>query len=140
MADLELVGPLDLLGTLDLVGQGGAVVVGGIKALVEGAGTNTPSPAPPVLIPPPPASPADDGLAVQVKKSLIVGITASGKTIVATGLALQGIRSTWPGMVTPSKTNAPMPVTANGLPVNVVGDTATIFPTGAPVPLAKDNQ
>ncbi|MGZ4649646.1 MAG: hypothetical protein ACXV3A_03810 [Kineosporiaceae bacterium] len=136
MADLELVGPLDLLGTLDLAGQGGAVLVGGARALVEGASTTS---APPVLIPPPPASPADASTSVEVKKSLIAMITAGGKTIVATGLVLQG--QTWPGMVTPSQVNAaPMAVTANGLPVNVKGDTATIFPTGTPVPLTTDNQ
>jgi len=31
-------------------------------------------------------------------------------------------------------------VTANGLPVNVVNDTATIFPTGAAVRLSADGQ
>jgi hypothetical protein len=44
-------------------------------------------------------------------------------------------------MLTPSQTNTgPNRVTANGLPVNVSGDTATIFPTGAPVPLDRDGQ
>lgn len=138
MANLELVGPLDLLGTLDLVGQGGAVLVGGARALVEGAGTDS---APPVLIPPSLATAIDAGLSVTVQKSLVAGIKASGKTIVATGLVLQGNNNTWPGMVTPSQGNAgPIAVTADGIPVNVVNDTATIFPTGAPVPLTKDNQ
>jgi hypothetical protein len=136
VADLELVGPLDLLGTLDLAGQGGAVLIGGTKALVEGASTSN---APPVLIPPPPGSPADASTSVEVKKSLNVTITAGGKTIVATGLVLQG--NTWPGMVTPSQTNAaPTAVTASGLPVNITGDTATIFPTGAPVAITEANQ
>src|SRR5262249_23322156 len=104
--------------------------------LVEGAGTDS---APPVLIPPPPATAIDGSQKVAVQKSLIAGITASGKTIVATGLVLQG--NTWPGMVTLSQANAgPIAVTADGIPVNVVNDTATIFPTGAPVPLTKDNQ
>jgi hypothetical protein len=136
VTDLELVGPLDLLGTLDLAGQGGAVLVGGTRALVEGASTST---APQVLIPPPPGSPAETSTSVAVKKSLSAMITAGGKTIVATGLVLQG--TTWPGMVMPSQANAsPKAVTANGLPVNVKNDKATIFPTGAPVPLTEDNQ
>lgn len=136
MANLELEGPLDLLGTLDLAGQGGAVLVNGTKALVEGASTSV---APPVLIPPPPAKAVDDSPSVGIKKSLIAMITAGGKTIVATGLVLQG--NTWPGMVMPSQINAaPKTVTANGLPINVVGDQAMIFPTGAPVPLKEANQ
>ena len=138
MADLNLVGPLDLLGRLDLVGQGGAVLVGGVKAVVEGASANS---APPVLIPPPPGTAVNAGPGVKVVKSLNATITAHGTPIVATGLVLQGNQSTWPGMVTPSQANAaPRAVTANGLPVNVANDTATIFPTGAPVPLTTDNQ
>jgi hypothetical protein len=129
MADLELVGPLDLVGTLDLVGDGGKVVVGGVRALVE----NAEGKGIPVVLPPPPASPLDTGTKAVCLKSLGAGITAGTKTLVTTGLVLQGDSGAWPGMLTPSTVNTgPGVVTANGLPVNVVGDSATIFPNGAP--------
>jgi uncharacterized Zn-binding protein involved in type VI secretion len=56
------------------------------------------------------------------------------KPIVALGMVMQGNIPSWPGMVLPSKGNTD-PVTVNHVPVNVVGDQAVIFPTGAPADL-----
>ncbi len=57
MADLKLKGLLNLVGNLKLNPQGGKVLIGdaGLEALVENAAGQA---APPVLIPPPPASPS----------------------------------------------------------------------------------
>ena len=65
MADLKLKGLLNLLGNLKLNPQGGKVLIGdaGLEALVENAAGQA---APPVLIPPPPASPTDPGTGVKV--------------------------------------------------------------------------
>jgi hypothetical protein len=127
MANLELVGPLTLVGTLDLVGGGGGkVLVGGAEALVE----NAEGMGVPVLLPP--NAPADAGTKAVCLRSLgSPTMTAGGKTVVTTGLVLQGNSKTWPGMLLPSTANTgPTAVTANGLPVNVLGDRATVFPNG----------
>jgi hypothetical protein len=135
MANLELTGPLDLTGTIALAGDGGGkVLVNGAEALVEDASGT----APIVLVPPPPASPADSSTNVKCVRSLGAGITAGGKTLVTTGLVLQGI---WPGMITPSTKNAsPQLVTANGVPVNVRQDSAVIFPNGGSVTITDSGQ
>ena len=129
MTDLNLKGPLDLVGSLTLVGQGGKVLVNGVEALVEQAEGQA---AAPVIMPTPPASPVDTGVKVKCVSSLGQRITAAGKALVTTGMVLQGNNaSTWPGMITPStKNRAPSMVTANGLPINVLNDTAVIFPNG----------
>jgi hypothetical protein len=132
--DLELNGPLDLMGTLDLSGDGGKVKVNGKEALVEGAEGQALSP---VIIPTPPASPSDPGLAVKVITSLGKTVKA-GQVIVTSGMVLQGNTPTWPGMLLPSASNAgPTMVTANGIPVNVLGDKATIFPNGGSATLGN---
>lgn len=125
MADLNLNGPLNLVGRLNLVGQGGKVLVRGAQALVEGAeGKGVP-------VPLPPQSPQDPGKAATCVKSLGAGITAANKTLVTTGMVLQGDKNSWPGMLGPSGVNSgPTAVTANRLPINVLQDKATIFPNG----------
>lgn len=132
MPDLKLNGPLDLNGSLNLVADsGGKVLVNGVQALVEGAKGLAPAP---VALPPPPASPADPGQNVEVVTSLGKTVKANGTALVTTGMVLQGTNSTWPGMVLPSTQNTgPAAVKANGLPINVLGDRATIFPNGAAV-------
>lgn len=128
MTDLNLNGPLDLVGALTLVGQGGKVLVNGVEALVEQAEGQA---AAPVIMPTPPASPVDTGVKVKCVSSLGRQITAAGKALVTTGMVLQGNNATWPGMITPStKNTVPSTVTANGLPINVLNDTAVIFPNG----------
>ncbi len=104
MADLKLKGVLNLVGNLKLNPQGGKVLIGdaGLEALVEnGAGQA----APPVLIPPPPASPTDPGTGVKVISSYNKTVTAAGKNIVALGIVMQGNVPSWPGMMLPSVGN-----------------------------------
>ena len=139
MADLELNGPLDLMGTIDLVADGGGtVLVNGAAALVEGA---TGSDGVPVILPTPPASPIDTGTTVECVKSLGAGITASGKTVVTTGMIVQGASKSWPGMITPSTGNTgPHVVTANAVPINVEGDKAVVFPNGGSASFTSNGQ
>ena len=128
MGDLVLKGTLNLQGTLKLIADGGKVKAGAQEVLVkdvEGKGTA------PVLIPPPPLSPVDQGLKVVVVVSFNQTVTAGGKAIVAQGMCFQGDSGPiWPGMVQASTVNSG--VKANNIPMNVVGDQATILPTGAP--------
>ena len=74
----------------------------GLKALVEDAEGQA---APPVLIPPPPASPNDPGVKVKVISSFNKTVMAHGKNIVVLGIAIQGDVPTWPGMMLPSVGN-----------------------------------
>lgn len=127
MADLKLKGVLNLIGNLKLNPDGGKVLVGdaGLEALVEeGEGQA----APPVLIPPPPASPSDPGTKVKVISSFNKTVTAAGKNIVALGIVMQGNTPTWPGMMLPSVGNPT--VTINFVAINVVNDQAAVFPSG----------
>lgn len=127
MADLKLKGVLNLIGNLKLNPDGGKVLVGdaGLEALVEeGEGQA----APPVLIPPPPASPSDPGTKVKVISSFNKTVTAAGKNIVALGIVMQGNTPTWPGMMLPSVGNPT--VTINFVAINVVDDQAAVFPSG----------
>ncbi len=138
MADLVLTartgGLLRLTGPLDLRADGGVVTVDGDEVLVEGAeGT-----APPVIQPPPPSSPLDDGEDVEVIVSLNEDVTAHGKPIVTQGMVLQGRNRTWPGMVLPSQANEAVMV--GQLAANVVGDRAAIFPSGAVATLTDSGQ
>jgi hypothetical protein len=128
MADLTLKGMLMLMGNLRLNPDGGRVLIGdaGLEALVEEASGQA---APPVIIPPPPASPTDPGTGVKVISSFNKTVTAHGKNLVALGIVMQGNGPTWPGMMLPSVGNTG-PVTINGIPINVVNDQATIFPSG----------
>lgn len=130
MADLVLSGKLDLVGVLHLAGSvGGKVKVDSDEVLVvdgaEGKGI-------PVIQPPPPAIPVDVGTKVVVQQSFNFGVTAKGKVIVAQGVCMQGNASTWPGMVLPSTKNMGA-VKANGLAINVKGDSAITLPNGGPV-------
>lgn len=137
MADLKLKGVLNLMGNLKLNPDGGKVLVGvaGLEALVEeGEGQA----APPVLIPPPPASPSDPGVKVKVISSYNKTVTANGKNIVALGIVMQGDAPSWPGMMLPSVGNPT--VTINRIAVNVVNDQATIFPSGGVGTFTKSGQ
>jgi hypothetical protein len=138
MADLTLKGMLNLLGTLKLNPDGGKVLIGdaGMEALVEDAKGTA---APPVIQPPPPASPIDPSVDVQVISSFNKTVTAHGKNIVALGIAMQGSNPTWPGMMLPSVGNTG-PVAINGVPINVVNDQATIFPSGGVGTLTQSGQ
>jgi hypothetical protein len=137
MADLKLKGVLNLMGNLKLNPEGGKVLIGdaGLEALVEeGEGQA----APPVLIPPPPASPSDPGVKVKVISSYNKTVTANGKNIVALGIVMQGDAPSWPGMMLPSVGNPT--VTINRIAVNVVNDQATIFPSGGVGIFTKSGQ
>jgi hypothetical protein len=129
MADLTLKGVLNLVGNLKLNPDGGKVLIGasGAKALVVEAEGQA---APPVLIPPPPASPSDPGTKVKVISSFNNTVTANGKTLVALGVVLQGNVPSWPGMMLPSVGNPLPSVTINHIAINVANDQATIFPSG----------
>ena len=138
MADLLLKGTLTLFGTLKLNPDGGKVLIGdaGLEALVEGASGTA---VPPVIMPPPPATPVDTGTGVEVLSSFNKTVTAQGKNIVALGIVMQGNNPTWPGLMLPSTGNTG-PVTLNGVPINVVNDQATIFPSGGMGTLSSAGQ
>lgn len=127
MADLTVKGVINLLGNLKLNPQGGKLLIGdaGLEALVEQAEGQA---APPVLIPPPPASPSDPGVKVKVISSFNKTVTVNGKNIVALGIVMQGDVPSWPGMMLPSAGNPT--VTINRIAINVANDQATIFPSG----------
>jgi hypothetical protein len=147
MANLDLKGPLNLMGNLTLEASGGGkVTIGGVEILVEvPPGTNPPQgTSSPVILPPPPATPTDLGPGVDVINSF--NKTVKIKTVpngtvpaVAMGLVMQGLSPTWPGMMLPSQGNAP-PVTAGGLPINVAGDQAIIFPSGGSASFSASGQ
>ena len=128
MADLTLKGTLTLLGNLQLNPDGGRVLIGeaGLEALVEEASGQG---APPVILPPPPSGPSDAGTGVKVISSFNKTVTAHGKNLVALGIVMQGNAPSWPGMMLPSVGNTGR-VTINGVPINVVNDQATVFPSG----------
>jgi hypothetical protein len=132
MADLTLEGNLTLMGNLNLVGDGGKVLVGTAEVLVEGTaptnGAQGTSPVP-VIQPPPPASPLDPGTSVYLISSFNKTVKADNKNIVALGIVLQGNTPMWPGMMLPSTNNSEI-VTIAGIPINVMNDQATIFPSG----------
>lgn len=149
MAGLKLAGPLNLMGILTLSGSGDPVTARGQEILVESSPPTGPPPpgpshantAPPVILPPPPAAPTDTGTTVWIVSSFnkMVRIKTSAygeKPVVALGMVMQGQIPMWPGTVLPSQNNKqPQAVSVNGVPVNVKGDQAMIFPTGAPVGL-----
>lgn len=130
MGDLVLGGTLQLMGTLNLEAEGGKVVIdaGGaqFEVLVEGA---TGTAAPPVIQPPPPATPLDTGVDAEVISSFNQTVKAGGKNIVTGGVVMQGDVPTWPGMMLPSAGNTG-PVLVSGIPATVQNDQATIFPSG----------
>ena len=143
MANLELSGLLDLSGNLTLSADGGGkVLVAGKEALVEVTPSTRPahsSAGVPVILPPPPASPTDVGTFVNVINSFNKTVKIGGKPLVTLGMVMQGNVPSWPGMVLPSQGNTG-PVTCNFVPVNVVGDQAVVFPTGAPASFNASGQ
>jgi hypothetical protein len=139
MADLKLDGLLNLMGNLTLKASGGKVKVGDAEALVQvnapaesNQGTGTP-----VILPPPPAPPLDEVPKVWIISSFNQTVTVGSRPVVALGMVMEGGKAgppTWPGMMLPSKGNKG-PVSVNHVPINVLGDQAVIFPTGAPANL-----
>jgi hypothetical protein len=138
MADLKLAGMLNLAGALVLDASGGKVSAGGAEVLVESSAPAGPhhGTGAPVILPPPPPALTDPGPNVWVVSSFYKFITVNAATgskpVVALGMVMQGNVPMWPGMVM----QGPSTVTVNRVPVNVKGDQALIFPTGAPVGLS----
>ena len=134
MKNLNLKGPLNLMGNLTLTPPSqGKVIVNNQEALV----VMMPAPpahhgtAPSVIQPPPPAIPADAGTDVWVINSLNQTVRIGQRAIVTQGFVIQGNVPTWPGMVLPSQINTgPTAVTINRISINVLGDQASIFPSG----------
>lgn len=130
MANLELNGTLDFSGIVQLEGDsGGKVLVDSIEVLVEQSEGLA---AAPVNLPPPPAGPIEPGLKVIVISSLNKTVTAGGKAIVTQGIVMQGSNPMWPGMVMRGSHN----VTVNNIPMNVMNEQATIFPSGGTAKLS----
>lgn len=146
MTDLVLRAPdgqLHLTGTLELKADGGTVKVDNDDVLVELPTAEDPhaTGTPPVVLPPPPGSPIDPGGSVWVIASLNTGVTVHGRAVVTQGMVLQGEGPdgpTWPGMVLPSQTNTT--VTVDRLPMNVEGDQAVVFASGAVADLTSSGQ
>jgi hypothetical protein len=135
MGDLELSGPLNLMGNLTLRDR---VLVRGQEVLVVADDIGT---APPVILPPPPASPIAPQPQVSIVASFNLTVMAGSAPIVAQGMLMQGVPATWPGMVLPSTGNSgPTAVKANGLPVNIMGDTGTVFPSGGTAQFTSSGQ
>ena len=144
MGDLKLSGVLNLKGNLNLQGSdGGKVKVGEAEVLVEvqkGSPQTSQGQGAPVILPPPPAAPADTGIDAWIFKSFNTTVTAGGAPIVTQGMCAQGNpgTATWPGMVQPSMLNAT--VTINSIPINVQGDMGTTLPNGGPVAFGTSGQ
>ena len=140
MGDLKLKGTLNLKGLLKLNPSGGKVLVGGKPALVVlPIGQKHGDAVAPVIQPPPPATPLDDGLDVVVFVSFNQTVKAGDKAIVTQGMVMQGNKlRAWPGMVQPSTNN--LNVKINSIAVNVEGDMAVIFPSGGTATLSKSGQ
>lgn len=135
MADLILSGNLLLSGTLHLAGKsGGKVKVDSDAVLVVGAEENTGIP-----VIQPPNAPVNTGTKVVIQQSFNSTVTANGKTVVAQGITMQGNTPTWPGMMLPSTRNT-RAVKANGIPVNVEGDSAITLPNGGSVTFNSSGQ
>jgi hypothetical protein len=145
MADLTLKKTLNLMGNLTLKPpSGGKVKIGdsGLEALVEVTPSDPPqcNSAPPVILPPPPASPLQPQPTVWIVNSFNKTVKAGTKNIVALGMAMQGQSGApmWPGMVLPSSGNPT--VTVNHIPINVVNDMAIIFPSGGSAAFSSSGQ
>jgi hypothetical protein len=139
MGDITLKGRLNLKGNLTLKDK---VKVGSQEALVEVIAPAAPpqcNGAPPVIIPPPPASPTDPAPTVWIINSFNKTVKAGMKPIVALGMVMQGSIPSWPGMMMPSQGNTG-PVTINFIPINVVNDQATIFPSGGAATFTSSGQ
>jgi len=145
MADLTLKGTLNLMGNLTLKpSAGGKVKIGdsGLEALVEVTPSDPAqsSAAPPVILPPPPVPPLQPQPTVWIVNSFNKTVKANAKCLVALGMVMQGTAGSpaWPGMVLPSAGNSN--VTVNHLPINVVNDTAVIFPSGGSATFTASGQ
>lgn len=138
MGNLILKGRLNLKGNLTLKDK---VLVDSAEALVELIAPTDPNhgTAPPVILPPPPASPLPVGTGVWVINSFNKTVKAGNKAIVTLGMVMQGNPPTWPGMVLPSQGNTG-PVTINFIPINVVNDQAVILPSGGTAALSSSGQ
>ena len=135
MGNLNLTGPLNFMGNLTLADK---VLVGGVEVLVEANNIGT---APPVILPPPPASPVNPAPQVSILKSFNQTVKAGSKAIVTQGMTMQGSPAQWPGMVLPSSANTgPTAVKVNGLPMNVVGDQGITFPSGGSSSFSQSGQ
>jgi hypothetical protein len=132
MGTLALSGTLDFAGMLNL---GDKVTVGGAEALVVSSSQQGTAPGP-VLIPPPPAGPANPNVDVHVIVSFNQTVKAGPNAIVTQGMVMQGQQ--WPGMVLPSSANPT--VTVNHIAMNVVNDQAIILPSGMSVQLTTSGQ
>lgn len=133
MGTLTLKGTLDLKGMLTLQPSGGKVMIDTLEALVQvNPAMDGPqcSSAPPVMLPPAPAGPTQPQPTVWIVTSFNQTVKAGTRPMVAQGMVMQGLSPSpmWPGMVLQSTGNPT--VKANGVPINVVGDKATIFPSG----------
>lgn len=133
MADLELMGTLNFGGKLSLRGTNGGKVKadGKLVLVVDACGT-----APPVIQPPPPANPIDDGIDVVIVTSGNSTVTASGKPMVIKGMCKQGRNLTWPGIVQPGTAK----VNVGGMAVNVIGDKAVITASGGEAQFTDSGQ
>jgi uncharacterized Zn-binding protein involved in type VI secretion len=141
MADITLKGSLTLMGNLTF--DGGKLLVGdgGLEALVEVLPSDPAqcSSAPPVMLPPPPAGPAFPQPTAWIVSSFNKTVKAKTKAVVALGMAMQGQNAApWPGMMLPSSGNPT--VLINGIPINVVGDQAVIFPSGGSASFTSSGQ
>lgn len=143
MGDLDLVfsGVLDLGGRLELAASDGKVKVDGNEMLVQlppksvkqhGTGV-------PVMLPPPPAGPADTGTSVWIISSFNASVTIGGAPVVALGMMVQSAAPVpWPGMVMPSTKNAGVAI--NGVQINVVNDSGVTLPNGGSVTFDASGQ
>jgi len=142
MANLDLKGPLNLLGNLTLQASGGGkVTISGLEVLVEVQPMAAPpqGTASPVILPPPPSPPSDPAPNVNIINSFNKTVKVGSSPAVAMGLVMQGSVPTWPGMMLTSQGNTP-PVTAGGLPINVLNDQAIIFPSGGSASFTNSGQ
>ncbi|MFM2119490.1 MAG: hypothetical protein RL722_958, partial [Pseudomonadota bacterium] len=80
------------------------------------------------LLPPPaPVAPQPTVWIINSFNKTVKVRTSMPRNLVALGMVMQGQSGApWPGMMLPGSAT----VTINGLPVNVVGDQAVIFPSG----------
>jgi|688.fasta_scaffold93408_4 hypothetical protein len=135
MTDLILKDTLNLTGWLNLVATGGKVKIEARELLVEEAtGTGVP-----VILPPPPAGPIDDGTDVSIRQSFNKTVTVglAKKPVIALGICLQGRTPTWPGMVLPSVNNSTVRI--NGVPANVEDDKGVTLPNGGTITFGKNS-
>lgn len=137
MTDLILKGSLNLAGNLKFAVTGGKVKADDNEVLVKGnqkQGTGIP----PVILPPPPGTPIDEGQDVRILNSFNSSITIKDAPVVALGICMQGTKQTWPGMILPSTKNST--VTINRIPINVKGDSAVTLPNGGTVQFDESGQ